>query len=350
MDSVHDNVKEYYGKTIQTATDLRTDTCQLGAANNMDKLSVRKAIGAVHQDIQATYYGCGLCIPPFIEGTKVVDLGSGTGRDCYAISKLVGPEGYVLGIDMTDEQLELAQKYVTYHQESFGYPKPNVEFRKGYIENLKDAKVEDSQYDIVVSNCVINLSPDKASVIKEAHRVLKEGGEFYFSDIYVSEPLPEHIRKHKVLWGECLAGALCWQELVQFAEECGFTQPRVMTARKVKVEDKRLLEVTGDITFVSVTYRLFKLSKDAPRSPAVATYLGTLNEYEKELPFDTENKFKTDVPLKVDGDLAAVLRASRYSKHFKIEDSVESSTAETAKACPTDPYQYICATVKAGCC
>ncbi|XP_784275.2 arsenite methyltransferase [Strongylocentrotus purpuratus] len=351
MDSVHDDVKEYYGKTIQTATDLLTDTCQLGASTAKDKLSVRQAISSVHDDILATYYGCGLTIPSLIEDARVVDLGSGTGRDCYAISKLVGPKGFVVGVDMTDEQLELARKYVTHHQEKFGYPAPNVEFRKGYIENLKDAHVEDNQYDIVVSNCVINLSPDKPSVVREAHRVLKEGGEFYFSDIYVQQDIPEHIRKHKVLWGECLAGALCWTDLEKYAEEIGFTKPRVVTARKVKVEDKKLLEVTGDIVFMSVTYRLFKLSKDDCKNPAVVTYNGTLAEYETELPFDIENTFKANVPVKVDAELAEIMRKSRYSKVFTIGDGAKSGETEIAKDCPVDPYVYLgCADAAPGCC
>ncbi|XP_071476794.1 arsenite methyltransferase-like [Diadema antillarum] len=341
MDSVHDNVKEFYGKTIHSHSELKTDVCELGALTNMDKLSVRQAVGAVHQDIQDKYFGCGLCIPSMVEGAKVADLGCGSGRDCFAISKLVGPEGYVLGIDMTDEQLEIAQKYVAYHTEKFGYQKPNVEFRKGYIENLRDAKVEDSQYDILISNCVINLSPDKPAVIKEAHRVLKDGGEFYFSDMYVNNPLPQCIRERRELWGEGLAGALCWRDLVQYAEEYGFTKPRVVSSKRISVEDKKLAEAIGDITYTAVTYRLFKMPKDAPRSPAVATYLGSLSEYEKELRFDRENNFKTDVPVKVEGELAAILRTSRYSKLFKIDGNVEGSTAEEAKKCPVDPYQYI---------
>nr|XP_054764369.1 arsenite methyltransferase-like [Lytechinus pictus] len=353
MDSVHDDVKEYYGKTIQTSCDLRTDTCQLGASSAKDKLSVRQAIASVHDDILATYYGCGLCIPSLIEDARVVDLGSGTGRDCYAISKLVGPKGFVVGIDMTDEQLELARKYLTYHQEKFGYPAPNVEYRKGFIENLKDAQVEDNQYDIVVSNCVINLSPDKPSVIREAYRVLKEGGEFYFSDIYVQQDIPEHIRKHKVLWGECLAGALCWTDLERYAKDIGFTKPRIVNARKVNVEDKKLLEVTGDIAFMSVTYRLFKVSKDDCKTPAVVTYNGTLAEYETELPFDIENTFKANVPVNVDAELAEILRRSRYSKVFTIEDGARCCNTKVAKNCPVDPYVYLnsdCSDASPGCC
>jgi arsenite methyltransferase len=95
----------------------------------------------------------------------VLDLGSGSGRDCFVISKLVGDNGRVVGIDMTDEQLSVANKYIDYHTKKFGLSKPNVEFRKGYIEKLGEAGLEDNTFDVIVSNCVVNLSPDKKSCL-----------------------------------------------------------------------------------------------------------------------------------------------------------------------------------------
>ncbi len=130
-------------------------------------------------------------MPELLEGCKVLDLGCGSGRDCYIISKLVGPTGRVVGVDMTPEQLEIARSNVSFHTKKFGFSKPNVEFKQGYIEKLDDMNSEDNYFNCVVSNCVINLSPDKNAVIREAYRVLEPGGELYFSDVYVDRRVPQ---------------------------------------------------------------------------------------------------------------------------------------------------------------
>ena len=103
----------------------------------------------------------------YFSRTRVLDLGCGAGRDVYAIAQLVGETGHVIGVDMTEEQLETARKYEDFHREAFGYEKSNVTFKKGLIEKLGDVGIEDSSIDVIVSNCVINLVPDKESVIKE---------------------------------------------------------------------------------------------------------------------------------------------------------------------------------------
>ncbi|XP_071476795.1 arsenite methyltransferase-like [Diadema antillarum] len=304
--------------------------------------SVREALAMVHPEIENTYYGCGLVMPSLVRGATILDLGSGAGRDCYALSKLVGADGHVTGIDMTEELLDVAKKFITYHQEKFGYSKPNVEFRQGLIENLKEAGLNDNQFDIVISNCVLSLSPDKPFVLREAHRVLRQGGELYFSDIYVGQDIPMRIKVNKVLWGEGMAGALHWQELVRLAKEIGFTTPRLVTAQVDEVNDEELQEIVGDIIYVSATYRLFKSSEDASDSPAVATYDGSLPEYEESLPFDKEHTFVANVPQTVDGELASILKISRYSKAFRIEDIAESERdSQVIKSCPVDPYKYI---------
>ncbi len=145
----------------------------------------------VAPQVTSKYYGCGLCVPEVLEGCKVLDLGCGAGRDCYIISKLVGPTGKVIGVDMTPEQLETARNNIDIHADRFAFPEPNVEFKLGYIENLGDIDLKDNYFDCIVSNCVINLSPDKESVLHEAYRVLKPGGELYFSDVYASRRIPQ---------------------------------------------------------------------------------------------------------------------------------------------------------------
>jgi len=146
-----------------------------------------------------------------LEGKTVLDLGCGSGRDVYIASQLVGPEGKVIGVDMTEEQLDTAREYQSYHAEKFGYD--NVEFHLGLIEKLDEIdSLEDGSVDIIISNCVINLCPDKEAVLRSCHRLLKEGGELYFSDVYSNRRVPQSLREDEVLWGECLSGALYWND------------------------------------------------------------------------------------------------------------------------------------------
>lgn len=152
-----------------------------------------------------------------LDGLRILDLGSGTGRDCFILSKLVGERGYVVGVDMTEEQLAKANAKVEYHTKAYGYAKPNIEFKKGYIEKLGELGLEENSFDLIVSNCVINLSPDKHAVLAGAHRLLKPGGELYFSDVYCDRRVPKHLMENPVLWGECITGALYWNDFLSIA-------------------------------------------------------------------------------------------------------------------------------------
>ncbi|KAG8551611.1 hypothetical protein GDO81_004181 [Engystomops pustulosus] len=242
----HDDVKNYYGKQLSNTKDLKTSAC--AAPAKPSPKHIRDALSQVHEDIKSRYYGCGLTVPQCLENCRILDLGSGSGRDCYILSKLVGPKGDVTGVDMTDEQLEISRKYIDYHTQKFGFHQPNVHFIKGYIENLKEANVQDETFDVVVSNCVINLCPDKKAVLREVYRVLKNGGEMYFSDMYINKTLSEELKKNKMVWGEGIGGALLWKDLFQFAEEIGFSPPRLVTSRYITF-NKELEDVVGRTSF-----------------------------------------------------------------------------------------------------
>ena len=157
----------------------------------------------IADEIVVRFFVCGSPIPPALTGATVVDLGCGTGRDVYVLSKLVGPTGRVIGVDMTPEQLAVAQKYQDEQAEKFGFEYSNVEFKAGYIEDVEELGIEDGTVDLVVSNCVINLTPFKDQVFSEIYRVLKPGGELYFSDVFCDRRMSDELRADPVLRGEC---------------------------------------------------------------------------------------------------------------------------------------------------
>jgi SAM-dependent methyltransferase len=164
--------------------------------------------------------------------------GSGSGRDVYALAQLVGAQGEVVGVDMTDEQLDVAVKHRAWHAERFGYA--NVRFLHGYIERLDELDLAPASFDVIVSNCVVNLSPDKEAVLRGVQRLLKPGGEFYFSDVYADRRVPEAVRNDPVLYGECLGGALYWNDFLGLARQAGFADPRLVEDRPLAVTDPEL--------------------------------------------------------------------------------------------------------------
>ncbi|XP_050194991.1 arsenite methyltransferase [Myiozetetes cayanensis] len=329
-EQIHQEVQDYYGKELQKSEDLRTNAC-VTSARPLPK-AVRDALEHVHEEVVARYYGCGLVIPECLFSCRILDLGSGSGRDCYLLSQLVGEQGHVTGIDMTEGQVEVAKKHIAYHMDKFGYQKPNVEFLHGYMEKLGDAGLADESYDIVISNCVINLAPDKRAVLQEAFRVLKPGGEMYFSDVYASQRLSETVRKHRVLWGECLAGALYWRDLYSIAEEVGFSPPCLVTASPITVGDKELEGIIGDCRFVSATFRLFKVPGGSRAGPAQVIYNGGIVGHERELVFDANFTFKEGEVVDVDAEMAAILRSSRFAEEFLIRAGA-SATALQGNCC-----------------
>ncbi|RME65795.1 MAG: DUF3641 domain-containing protein, partial [Nitrospirae bacterium] len=242
----HERVSEYYGKKLSGTKDLKTSACC-----TMDNLPryVRDVLPYIVEEVQEKFYGCGSPIPPAIEGCTVVDLGCGTGRDCFVASKLVGPEGRVIGIDMTEEQLEVARRNLNRQMERFGYRRPNVEFRQGLIEDLRTPGIEDSSVDVVISNCVINLSPDKEAVFREIFRVLKPGGELYFSDLFSDRRVPDHLKDDPVLLGECLAGAMYIEDFRRLLLELGIRDYRVVSKRRINLDNPEIEEKIGMVDF-----------------------------------------------------------------------------------------------------
>ncbi|MDF7798056.1 methyltransferase domain-containing protein [Pontiellaceae bacterium B1224] len=251
----HEAVSAYYGSTLEKSDDLKTNAC---CTIKQVPAPIQKAMDLIHDEVLEKYYGCGLTIPDGLEGKRVLDLGSGSGRDCYIASYLVGPQGAVVGIDMTDEQLAVARRHIDYQAKQFGYAHPNVEFHKGLIEKLDEIGLESDSFDVAISNCVINLCPDKPAALHEIFRVLKPGGQFYFSDVYSDQSVPAHLVDDPVLYGECLSGALAEQDFIRLAVEAGFRTPIEIERSEITIDNKEVQKKVGELRFDSITFNVIK--------------------------------------------------------------------------------------------
>lgn len=202
--------------------------------------------------------GCGIPseVAQINPGDTVIDLGAGAGNDAFVVRALVGESGRVIGIDMTEAMVERARK----NAESLGYS--NVDFRLGEIEALP---IPDDTADVVISNCVLNLVPDKKSAFREVFRVLKPGGHFSISDVVLTQPLPESARKAADLYSQCVSGALLKEDYLAIIDNAGFKNIRVVI-EKTKPVSEDLLKVA----LTAEQYASLDLSK--PLALSVTVY------------------------------------------------------------------------------
>lgn len=311
-----DSVKEYYGQTLRSSADLKTGACTTDGLPDY----VKPLLGRVHEEVHSRYYGCGLVIAEPVADLTVLDLGCGSGRDAYVLAQLVGESGQVIGVDMTPEQLAVARRHQDYHREAFGYARGNVRFLEGEIEHLDRLDIAPESVDLIVSNCVVNLSPDKTAVLRQAYRALRPGGEMYFADIYADRRVPAALAEDPVLRGECLAGALYWNDFVNLAKYCGFRDPRLVTDRPVTVDDPQLAARVDGIGFYSATYRLFKLDAlepDCEDHGQAVVYRGTIPHHPNRYVLDKHHVLETGRVFPVCGNSYRMLHDTRLREHFE---------------------------------
>ena len=211
-EKIHEVVREHYAERIKTdgACCGAEDGC--GSSGN---LYPAELLSTLPDGELPMSYGCGdpITLASLEAGQVVLDLGSGAGLDCFFAARKVGPTGRVIGVDMTPEMIERARLGAKRLQLE------NVEFRLGLLEELP---VDDTSFDVVISNCVINLAPDKAPVLREAFRVLKPGGKLAVSDIVTAGPLPETVKNSLSAWAGCVAGALDVDDYRAALQRAGF--------------------------------------------------------------------------------------------------------------------------------
>ena len=314
----HQTIQDYYGKVLASKHDLQTSACCVADAMPERLRSILKEL---HPEVTEKFYGCGSPIPPALEGRTVLDLGSGSGRDCFILSRLVGAEGQVIGVDMTAEQLDVANRTIAYHTERFGYRTPNVRFLQGYIEDLASLGLADASVDVVVSNCVINLSPDKQRVFAEIFRVLKPGGELYFSDVFADRRVPFHLTEDPLLLGECLGGALYIEDFRRLLAQLGCPDFRVVAKTPISLNNPEIERKAGMIGFYSLTVRAFKLELEdrCEDYGQVAYYLGSLAECPHNFTLDDHHHFTKGRPLLVCRNTADMLSKTRFGAYFTVQ-------------------------------
>jgi ubiquinone/menaquinone biosynthesis C-methylase UbiE len=311
------SVQDYYGRILKSQRDLQTSAC---CPTGAPPAHVRAILPLIHSEIRERSYGCGSPIPAALEDCTVLDLGCGTGQDAYVLSKLVGPRGRVIGVDMTPEQLTVARRHTDYQRRVFGHEYSNVDFMHGYIEDLAACGIGDASIDIVVSNCVLNLAPDKSKVFAEIFRVLKPGGELYFSDVFADRRLPREWLTDTRLVGECLAGALYLEDFRRLMAAQGCLDVRYVSTSEFLISNEDIKLQVGNTRFYSVTVRAFKLPLEdrCEDHGQVARYLGTIPAYPHSFVLDDHHLFATSKPALVCGNTADMLSSTRYARHFQI--------------------------------
>jgi len=310
-----DPIQQYYGETLEGSGDLKTGAC---CSPDAMPAYLRTWLGELPRAVTDRFYGCGSPIPSAIDGATVLDLGCGTGRDAFLVSRLVGSTGRVIGLDMTPAQLEIARQAQAPHREQTGLA--NLDFRDGRIEDLAAAGIADASVDVVISNCVLNLSTDKARVFAEILRVLKPGGELFFSDVYADRRIPGALLDDPVLRGECLSGALYMEDFRRLLLAQGVADYRITARSPVPLLDADIEARIGMVNFESITVRAFKLDLEdrCEDFGQIATYRGSIAHHPHRFMLDDHHMFERDRPMLVCGNTAAMLADTRYAAHFEV--------------------------------
>jgi SAM-dependent methyltransferase len=268
-EDIKKQVRKRYAKTAKSGTSCCSPSPSCCGESSLTERNVSQKVGYTPEDLSKVPQdsnlglGCGnpTAVASLKEGEVVLDLGAGAGIDCFLAASKVGPSGRVIGVDMTPEMVDRARENARRN----GYT--NVEFRLGEIENLPAA---DSSIDVIISNCVINLSPEKDRVFREAFRVLKTGGRMLVSDLVLSKPLPQALRESAEVYTACVAGAMLRDDYLREIREAGFRKVEVVSESsfpadfvlegsdaqeivgKLKISRQKLTEAIGSVISLNV--------------------------------------------------------------------------------------------------
>lgn len=260
----------------------------------------------IPEEVLKISYGCGT--PAGLQtvraGETVLDIGSGGGIDCFEASRLVGPSGHIIGLDMTDTMLEIARKNASIVAANLGYSHSNVEFRKGLADAMP---VDNDAIDLIISNCVINLAPDKRQVFREMYRVTKPGGRFTISDIVADQTVPQYLVHDTQKWGDCLSGALTLTDYMNGLTVAGF-----LGIHLVKFSPWQVID---GIHFFSVTLTGYKLPRGgATSSTGYATLRGPFSRVTDE----RGTVYERGTPRPIKPEEALLLSSPPFIEHFLL--------------------------------
>lgn len=305
-----EDVRDYYSKAAVTTQ----ESLCCPTKYKPDDLS------HIPKEVLEISYGCGSPVDRTVirPGEVMVDLGSGGGIDCFIAAKYVGSTGRVIGIDMTEDMLAKARKNAVQVSKNLGYS--NLDFKHGFLEAIP---MEDSSADLVTSNCVINLSPQKKEVFLEIHRILKPGGRFVIADIISDKEVPQAMRQNKDLWGECVSGALTLNDFLTLARQSQF--------HGITVRKDYLWKEIGGIKFYSYILEGYKpaLSEEASCCKSLtAVYTG---------PFCSVTcdgaLFPLGQAVEIDARTAEKLSSHPFADLFSVTDPENEKPLESDSCC-----------------
>ena len=320
MDDITHKVSDRYARAAATGEQMCCPT-----SYDMSHLKT-----FIPEEVLKISYGCGT--PAGLDtvqaGETVLDIGSGGGIDCFEAARLVGPSGLVIGIDMTDTMLEIARHHAPIVAKNLGYPRSNTEFRKGMADAMP---VEDASIDLIISNCVINLAPDKRKVFREMYRVTKPGGRFTISDIVSDQVVPQYLVHDAAKWGDCLSGALQVQDYIGGMVDAGFRAVH-------QIKSSPWQSIDG-VHFLSVTLTGYKLPDVVTKeAPLFATLCGPFSTVTDEL----GQQYRRGVPQPIDAQSAQLLRSAPLHSMFLIGPAPITLAASDPRWCAILPEQAPC--------
>lgn len=280
---------------------------------------MRPLLFNVSAEIKNTFHEFGAPMPPLMEGCTVLDLCCESGRDTYLAAQLVGESGKVIGVEPNADRLAIAKKYLAKEIKQFGYAERNVELVQGVPEDL--GFIEDGTIDIVISNCTFNLSPDKGAYIAEVKRVLKTGGEWYFTDVFTDRRIPQETSDDIARVAERLGGALFIEDFRRLAQAGGFHDPRYVMTWKTPLTEEEQANYPG-IAFATITSRMFnsELTSDHCEDYGEEViYDGSLPDFPDFFLYDKDIKFPANQPCHVCDNVSVLALETHYAKAITVK-------------------------------